>query len=416
MKTSGKVIACQKLELTDDSPTIGSVKRNTIIPTKYKGELQKHARSKTIEYILQNLRPGDRFFSERDLGEYLGVARITAAKIIQELVLKGVLIRLSKGRAFVSKMPNELGINYLLILPIQGEDHGQTRDHQIKMEQSCLSGLFNYLQDYNASARILNLAADDAPADWERIASALGSVDACVVFYPSRAKSLLNHILELPGIRDVALVDMYGMDPRVAHVAPNAEAGVYEAVHYLHSMRHTKICFYDGAVERTERMRSRFKGFENGMNSVGLRMNNNSVIRYDHRKYGGSDPVLCHERFFFDWLSQNPSVDFTALVCTGDVGAAGAVNALRRFGKRVPEDVSVFGFGNLISDKHHEFFELSSIGVSHFDLGNRTGKLLCDYLKFIREAPESPSPKPFQKLLNTELFIRNTTGKAPKSR
>jgi len=311
-------------------------------------------------------------------------------------------------------MPNELGINYLLILPLRGEVPEQTRDHQIKLEQSCMSGLFNYLQDYDATARIINLAEKEGEADLERIAPALSGVDACVVFHPSRATELVDHILELPNMGSVAIVQMYGMDPRVAHVAPNAEAGVYEAVHYLHSLRHEKICFYDGSLKGTSYGRRRFKGFEKGMESAGLHLNKNSVIRYNPSFHNHIDPVLSHERFFFDWLGRNPAADITALVCSGDVGAAGAMNALRRFGKRVPEDVSVFGCGNLISDRHHEFFELSSIGVSHFDLGSRTGKLLCDYLKFIREAPEAPSPKPFQKLLNTELFIRNTTGKAPK--
>ncbi len=40
-------------------------------------------------------------------------------------------------------------------------------------------------------------------------------------------------------------------------------------------------------------------------------------------------------------------VHFTAIACANDEMASGAINALRKHGKRVPEDVSVIGFDNV---------------------------------------------------------------------
>lgn len=382
------------------------------IPTNYKGELQKQARRETIQFIVENLRPGDRFYSERDLAEYLGIARTTAAKIIQEFVYRGILVRMSKGRAFVARMPNEIGPHYLLMLPFSEPGKGG-KHHNLHREQT-LQGFFTYLQDFDASAKIINVEGAAESEVLERVNSQITNVDICVIFdYPKR-RDLVGALLGTPAMAGKGILTLNGTEPRTAYIVPDEEKAIGEAVHYLHSMGHRQLLYFDGVMQTENRhARARRRGFDAAAKRLNLADSQRSRIHPPADRVDRSDPVDSHRRFFKAWLDDHPKTKFTGVVCSGDVGAAGVVKALRDTGLRVPEDVSVFGYGNLSSDRYHEFFELSSVGVSHQDFGQRAGKLLCEYVTFLREAPENPSPTPFQRKLNTELFIRGTTGKAP---
>lgn len=50
------------------------------------------------------------------------------------------------------------------------------------------------------------------------------------------------------------------------------------------------------------------------------------------------------ERFVADWLRVNASTSIDAVFCGNDVIAVGAINALVKDGRRIPEDVAVVGF------------------------------------------------------------------------
>ena len=54
----------------------------------------------------------------------------------------------------------------------------------------------------------------------------------------------------------------------------------------------------------------------------------------------------------------NRKIPFTALVCYNDIAAIGAMRAIRDYGQRVPEDISVVGFDDIQS---------AAFQIEHYD-------------------------------------------------
>jgi LacI family transcriptional regulator len=76
-------------------------------------------------------------------------------------------------------------------------------------------------------------------------------------------------------------------------------------------------------------------------------------------------------------LARRP--DATAVVAANDLLALGVYEALREQGRRCPEDVSVIGHNDmplvdLVSPP------LSTVRISHHEMGERTGALLLDLI------------------------------------
>ncbi|MGK5629611.1 LacI family DNA-binding transcriptional regulator [Streptomyces sp. URMC 123] len=92
----------------------------------------------------------------------------------------------------------------------------------------------------------------------------------------------------------------------------------------------------------------------------------------------------------------------TAIVCDGDVLAAGACKALRRLGLRVPEDVSVTGFDDLALATAVEP-ELTTVRLPAEEVGERGMAALLAVLDG-RPAPGAALP--------VELVVRDSTGPA----
>ena len=90
----------------------------------------------------------------------------------------------------------------------------------------------------------------------------------------------------------------------------------------------------------------------------------------------------------------------TALQCVNDLVAIGAANTLMNQGVRIPQDLSVVGFGNVMAS---EFFRvpLTTIRQPKFRLGTLAMELMTAQLRGL------PAPS---RRLAAELTIRASTG------
>ena len=94
---------------------------------------------------------------------------------------------------------------------------------------------------------------------------------------------------------------------------------------------------------------------------------------------------------------------FTAIFAGNDRMAIGAINALREYGLRVPEDVSIVGYDNVELGQYMQP-PLTTV-AQDFD---KLGRLAADYLLSLIEDPETPV---HQRILSPELIIRQSTQK-----
>lgn len=95
--------------------------------------------------------------------------------------------------------------------------------------------------------------------------------------------------------------------------------------------------------------------------------------------------------------------DFTAVFCFNDIAAIGAVRALRDAGLRIPEDVSVLGFDDIITAAYYEP-SLTTVQQPLEEMGAKAAEVLLSRI----EAPECEWPPEI--VMQPTLIVRESTG------
>jgi LacI family transcriptional regulator len=93
--------------------------------------------------------------------------------------------------------------------------------------------------------------------------------------------------------------------------------------------------------------------------------------------------------------------EFTALVCYNDLSAIGAIRALKDRGLRVPEDVSVVGFDDILSAAYQNP-SLTTIRQPLQQMGLTAARILLQRIRGQATFPDAVSIQP-------ELMIREST-------
>ena len=134
----------------------------------------------------------------------------------------------------------------------------------------------------------------------------------------------------------LVLLDNYLTDnERISGIGSENILSTECAVDYLVSLGHKKIAFLDG--ERQSLVSAeRLAGYILGLSKNSIEYRCELTYFGDFSRRAGSDAA---EYFHCK--------DFTAAVCASDLMAAGLIDRLREYGKRVPEDISVVGFDDL---------------------------------------------------------------------
>lgn len=191
-----------------------------------------------------------------------------------------------------------------------------------------------------------------------------GQVDGVVVAYSLIEDNLWNHLFDC-GI-PLVLVDIYPFTSRYPSVVMDNEKGMEMAIDYLYRLGHTEIA-YLGEPPYVLTLVKRQRSFLASMQRRGLSIRDNWVVveekvQLNRVEIGFSlgKRLLCAEKL--------P----TALVASSDLVAIGAMKAFLSVGIRVPEDISVVGFDDILlasyfhpslTTIHQPKYEMGKIGV-----------------------------------------------------
>jgi len=139
--------------------------------------------------------------------------------------------------------------------------------------------------------------------------------------------------------RGVPLVfmDVGQVGPRMSHVLIDYANGVRQTVEYITDLGHKRIAFISGPLD-LHSARTRRQAFLDGMRSRGLNPDRRLVREGTHTAEGGQRAMAGLLR-----LAKQP----TAVVCSNDWTAIGALHAIDAAGLKVPEDVSLAGFDDI---------------------------------------------------------------------
>jgi DNA-binding LacI/PurR family transcriptional regulator len=221
-----------------------------------------------------------------------------------------------------------------------------------------------------------------------------------IVIRPSQI-ALAEFYAELKPYRiPIVLVDDSVEQEGVIRVATDDFQGCRLAVEHLVTLGHRRIALLEGRRDANPLLRE--TAFRMAMSDYGLSVPDSHVV------YGDWSPEQT-EQIAHDLFHPRPDCP-TALLCSaGDPFAAVVMRALRQDGQRVPEDVSIVGYSDLLMAACLDP-PLTTIAQPFDEMGRSAVRRL---LTLLDDGQEGHADEPRDYLLPTELIVRASTGPAP---
>lgn len=169
--------------------------------------------------------------------------------------------------------------------------------------------------------------------------------------------------------------------------------GGYAATRHLLKLGHKSIAFLTGPLH-TPWNHERFEGYRRALREAGADVEEKLVFHAGRTIEDGSKAAL---------QMINESCPATAVQAINDMVAVGCAKALLSQGLRIPEDISIIGFGNILIS---EIFAvpLTTIRQPKF----RLGLAAMDAMQLLLRGQRADS-----KRLPAELIVRSSTGTPP---
>ena len=178
--------------------------------------------------------------------------------------------------------------------------------------------------------------------------------------------------------------------------------GAVNAVKYLSELGHRKITFVSNPGE-SEYLNNRYAGYIEGMKLFLPDQKTNKIIIKGNNFYNWP----CDDNFL-NLIKSPASQRPTALFCAMDSLAMAFCRTAYMHGRKVPEDFSVIGFGNLEFAKY-SIIPLTTIAQPFEEMSQVVTEKVINAIK--NKKLESENIK-----LNTELIIRQSTAQLNKSK
>lgn len=214
-----------------------------------------------------------------------------------------------------------------------------------------------------------------------------------------------DHLIQVLNHKDIPLVfmDVGAPGPGVSRVVVNHAAGVSMAMDHLVGLGHRQIAFISGPLNLFS-ARERLGGYKESLKRHGLKLNPKLVMEANHRADGG-------EAAMKQILSSGAQL--TAVVASNDLTAIGALGAIRARGMRVPDDISIVGYDDIILSAYTQP-SLTTLRLPRDQIATAAFRALFNVSK-----TDSNGKKPHvgtnQDILPT-LVLRDSTAPVPGSR
>ena len=169
--------------------------------------------------------------------------------------------------------------------------------------------------------------------------------------------------------------------------------GSYSVTQHLLKLGHKRIAFLAGPLA-TPWTQERFEGYRRALSEEGMEVDDRLVFQAGQTIDDGAKAAM---------QMINESSDATAVQAVNDVVAVGCAETLLSQGFRIPQDISVAGFGNILLGVHFRV-PLTTTRQPKFRLGAAAVDAMQELLRGHRPEP---------KRLPAELIVRASTGTSP---
>lgn len=186
----------------------------------------------------------------------------------------------------------------------------------------------------------------------------------------------------------IVSIDPVMRDPNYAAVHATNYQGALDAMNYLLGLEHQRIGFITGRAELESSAR-RLKGYRDALKKAGIAVDEQLITVGDYTAETGAQ---CARELLS--LKHPP----TAIFASNDQAAMGVYQVAQEMGLRVPEDLSVVGFDNIVESK---YMGLTTVDQFISEMGFVATQML---IKLINGEPLEAQT--YQ--MRTELVIRSS--------
>jgi DNA-binding LacI/PurR family transcriptional regulator len=172
-------------------------------------------------------------------------------------------------------------------------------------------------------------------------------------------------------------------------------AASYAITRHLLELGHRRIAYFTGPLPAIW-AQERYEGFRRAHREAGMDVDDAMVFHAGSTIEDGNKAAL---------QFANEKSDATAIQACNDLVAIGCANTLLQQGIRIPQDLSLVGFGNILVAEHFRI-PLTTIRQPKFRLGTAAVEAMLQLLR--GERPEN-------RRLSAELVIRDSSA-APRAR
>lgn len=181
-------------------------------------------------------------------------------------------------------------------------------------------------------------------------------------------------------------------------VAVDNAGGIRQAFNHLFQHGHRRIAFIAGKSGRGGDSAERLSAYREALRDAGIEEDARLVAFGEHRREDGRTAMQ---------QILSTGAPFTAVLASNDLSCLGAMEVLREAGRRIPEDVAVIGFDDILEARSH-LPPLTTVRHPTFTLGYQAVLSLLDAIAGKRIG-ETHTRVP------TQLVIRQSCGCRPES-
>ncbi|WNF35815.1 LacI family DNA-binding transcriptional regulator [Bacillaceae bacterium IKA-2] len=218
-------------------------------------------------------------------------------------------------------------------------------------------------------------------------------VDGIILLY-SRVNDRIMPYLQQQNFPFVLIGRPYeDVDKEINYVNNDNLKAAKTVTEYLILLGHQHIAFIGGELDFVVTIDHK-KGYEQALQNADIPLKDGYVVFHQELQEGGQDAVI-------ELMSLQ--VPPTALVVSDDIMTFGVMRMLSEMGLRVPEDISIISFNNvLISELSSP--PMTTVDINIFGLGHEATNLLIEKI-------QQPTMEPRNILIPHKLIKRQTCSK-----
>jgi len=334
------------------------------------------------------LKPGDRLPPEDDLASQLGVSVITISRALTDLAREGLLCRRRRLGTFVAKKREEFSPRPRGVVGVVVPGFPDSFFPEVAR------GISDICADRGLMLEIHN-TYDDPQREEQALRQMYANGITALIICASAATQRDAFISTLDSTIPTVIVDSWVKGLQSDFVCTADRKGAKHAVQHLLRLGHRRILHLAGRG-RISTDRERKRGYLDALREAGIKAEAELIVEtFDtfEENYQLCQSLLRKGR------------KFTAAFAVNDFVASAAIEAFLDSGLRVPQEVAVVGYADLVEFRRFRV-PLTTVHQPAYEMGRAAMRMLLERI----EEGEAVRRRPRRILLPTELVVRESCG------